>query len=161
MPSSTTSMPHLPPLAQSGDFLNNLINFIATYFLCEGTFSRCWHFRSTLCLRVLPLDSSPQAAMSGQCLLPLLLTSLSSPFSDRHFISHFPFPDSQVFQIPHSNKSHFFLLKVRDHLLRQPRAPAGRHQHRRVQPRPHHLLPCQVSSCTTQHEVTDFHSVCS
>ena len=78
MPSSTTSMPHLPPLAQSGDFLNNLINRIATYFLCEGTFSRCWLSLSTPCLRVSPLDSSPQAATSGQCLLPLPHTSLSS-----------------------------------------------------------------------------------
>ena len=155
MPSSTTSMPHLPPLAQSGDFLNNLINSIATYFLCEGTFSRCWLSLSTPCLRVLPSDWSPQAAMSGQCLPPSLLTSLSSPSSDPHFLSQFPFPDPQVFQILNCNHSPF--LKVRDHLLRQPRAAAGRHQHRRVQPRPHHLLPCQVSSCTTQHDVTDFH----
>ena len=42
-------------------------------------FSRCWHSRFTRCLRVLPLDWRRQAAMSGQCLLPSLPTSLSSP----------------------------------------------------------------------------------
>ena len=42
-------------------------------------FSRCWHSRFTRCLRVSPLDWRRQAAMSGQCLLPSLPTSLFSP----------------------------------------------------------------------------------
>ena len=131
-----------------------LFDFYFTHFLFLGMFSLCWPSQSTQCLRVLQLDWRLQAAMSGQCLLPSLPTSTSfirlshSQLYQFLKIHHFSSLDPNIsssrhFQIPTFQP--FSLLQVRDHLLRQPRAVAGRHQHSRIQPRPHHFLPCQVS----------------